>query len=85
MAICYSLSMNNKDDKGSKEVRRTGDLQALSQAILPFAQNVLGKNGFVETDIITNWGAIVGEQLAQYSFPQKIDFPRDKKTTAVCI
>lgn len=71
--------MNNKDEKGLKENRRTGDLQALSQAILPFARNVLGKNGFVETDIITNWGEIVGEQLAQYSFPQKIVFQRDRK------
>lgn len=68
--------MNNKDDK---DIRRTKDLQSLSQTLLPFAQKILGQNGFVETDIITNWEEIIGKQLAQFSFPQKIDFPRDKK------
>ena len=68
--------MNNKD---IKDIRTTKDLQSLSQTLLPIAQSILGKNGFVETDIITNWVEIIGEQLAQYSFPQKIDFPRDRK------
>lgn len=68
--------MNNKDDIN---IRKTKDLQSLSQTLLPLAQNILGKNGFVETDIITNWAEIIGEQLAQYSFPQKIDFPKNKK------
>ena len=65
--------MNNKD------IRTTKDLQSLSQTLLPIAQSILGKNGFVETDIITNWVEIICEQLAQYSFPQKIEFPKDKK------
>ena len=69
--------MNNKDD--IKDIRKTKDLQSLSQTLLPLAQNILGKNGFVETDIITNWPDIVGEQLDCYSFPQKIDFPKNKK------
>jgi len=68
--------MNNKD---TKDIRTTKDLQSLSQTLLPIAQSILGKNGFVETDIITNWVEIIGEQLARYSFPQKIDFPRDRK------
>ena len=78
MAICYSLTMNNKEDK---DIRTTKDLQSLSQSLLPLAQKILGKNGFVETDIITNWTEIVGEQLSQYSFPQKIEFPKDKKNS----
>lgn len=74
--------MNNKSDniKNNKNgERRTKDLQSLSMTILPFAQSILGKNGFVETDIISNWSEIVGDKLAQFSFPQKIDFPRNKK------
>lgn len=69
--------MNNKDD--IKDIRKTKDLQSLSQTLLPLAQNILGKNGFVETDIITNWSEIIGEQLACYSLPQKIEFPKNKK------
>jgi len=68
--------MNNKDDISD---RKTKDLQSLGQALLPLAQNILGKNGFVETDILTNWEEIIGRQLAQYSFPQKIVFQKDKR------
>ena len=69
--------MNNKDN--NKDNRKTKDLQSLSQTLLPLAQSILGKNGFVETDIITNWPEIVGEQLACYTFPQKIEFAKNKK------
>lgn len=69
--------MNN--DKKNKDFKATNDLQSLSQTLLPLARDILGKNGFVETDIITGWDQIAGKELAQYSFPQKIDFPRGKK------
>jgi hypothetical protein len=59
--------MNNKDD--IKDIRKTKDLQSLSQTLLPLAQNILGKNGFVETDIITNWSEIIGEQLQEMNEP----------------
>ena len=68
--------MNNKDDF---ENRTTKDLQSIAQTLLPLAQDILGKNGFVETDILTNWDEIIGEQLANYSFPQKIVFQKNKK------
>ena len=77
LAICYCLSMNNKDIKNNPH--QTNDLQALSQTLLPLAKNILGKKGFIETDIIACWNEIIGEQLAQYSFPQKIDFPQNKR------
>ena len=41
--------------------RKTRDLQALSRTILPFAKSILGKKGFVEIDLITNWESVVGE------------------------
>ena len=39
-----------------------------------------GQKRLVETDILTNWNAIIGEELAAYTFPQKIDFKRGEKT-----
>lgn len=68
--------MNNKD---KFENRKTTDLQSLAQTLLPLAQDLLGKNGFVETDILTNWDEIIGGQLADFSFPQKIVFQKNKK------
>lgn len=61
------------------EERKTHDLQSVSRTILPFAKNILGRKGFVEIDIIANWGEIVGEELADYTVPQQIEFKRGLK------
>lgn len=65
------------------EQRKTNGLSSISQTILPFAKQILGKKGFVEVDILTNWHKIVGDELADYSFPQKIDFKRDQKNNGI--
>lgn len=62
---------------------QTYGLASLSKAILPLASQVLGKKGFVEVDILTNWGNIVGDELATYSFPQKIDFKRNQRNDGI--
>ena len=62
------------------EERRTQGLSSVSQTILPFAKQILGTKGFVEIDILTGWRDIVGEELAEFSLPQKIDFPRGQKS-----
>ena len=63
--------------------RKTRDLTALSKTILPITKNIFGKKGFMEIEILTNWDKIVGEELADYSFPQKIDFKRGEKNNGV--
>lgn len=75
-------------EKEIPEIKResqTKGLSSLSKSILPLAKQVLGKKGFVEVDILTNWGNIVGEELAQYSFPQKIDFKRGEKNNGILL
>lgn len=62
------------------EERRTQGLSSVSQTILPFAKQILGTKGFVEIDILTGWSDIVGEELAEFSLPQRIDFPRGQKS-----
>jgi len=69
----------NKESNDNSRRRSSGEFQSLAQSILPLARSVLGKKGFVETDILTNWNAIVGEELAAYTFPQKIAFKRGEK------
>lgn len=60
--------------------RKTYDLQSVARSIMPLAKSILGKKGFVEIDILTDWDKIVGQELAEYSFPQSIDFKRGEKT-----
>ena len=64
----------NKENINKEPERTTGDLQSLAKSILPLAKAVLGKKGFVETDILTNWPDIIGEDLANFTSPVKIDF-----------
>ena len=62
----------------SKEHRCDG-LMPVSSDILSLASKLLGKSGMVEMKILTNWTNIVGEQLAKYTLPQKIDFKKNTR------
>lgn len=74
--------MNNENNDNSRR-RSSGEFQSLAKSILPLARQVLGKKGFVETDILSDWTAIIGEELAAYTFPQKIDFKRGERTGGI--
>ena len=76
-------AMKKKEAYTVSDERKTGDLQAVSRTILPFARSILGQKGFVEVDMIANWDKIVGEELADYVFPQRIEFKRGEKTDGV--
>lgn len=76
------ISAMNKVDNISEE-RTTNGLSALSGTLLPFAKKLLGSKGFVEIDILTSWDKIVGKEMAQYSFPQKIEFKKGQKNNGV--
>lgn len=71
--------MNNESNDNSRR-RSSGEFQSLAKSILPLARHVLGKKGFAEVDILSNWNTIIGEELAAYTFPQKIDFKRGERT-----
>lgn len=75
--------MKQKTEIEIEDKRTTKDLQSLAKMVLPLAKKMLGKKGFIEVDIITNWPKIVGNDLAQYSFPQSISFRRDEKNNGI--
>ncbi len=59
--------------------KKARGLTKISDDIGDMAQKLLGKHGFIEIDIIKNWNKIVGEDIAQNSLPQKIDFKKDSR------
>lgn len=65
------------------EERKTHDLTSLSKMIAPLTKNIFGKKGFVEVDILSNWDKVAGQELADYSFPLKIDFKRGLKNNGI--
>ncbi|MCI5634470.1 MAG: DciA family protein [Alphaproteobacteria bacterium] len=56
------------------------DLTSVSKTIMPLAKQLLGAKGMLEMEILSDWTAIVGEELAQYSLPQKISFHKDERS-----
>ncbi len=68
-----------KKENTQNQDNRICGISSISQAMLPLVKQVLGKKGFVEIDILSNWNSIAGEELAQFSFPQRIDFKRGER------
>lgn len=46
----------------------------LSASMTPLIKKLLGAKGMAEVEILANWKNIVGEDLAKYSLPQRIEF-----------
>ncbi len=63
--------------------RRTKDLQSIEHLLQPFARKILGKKAFVEADILLNWKEIVGEEIAAFCQPLKIDFKKGERTEGI--
>ncbi len=64
------------EEANEKRLNKIGSLGSIASK---FASPILGKKGFVETDIITKWESIVGETLAEKVVPVRIAFSRGKK------
>jgi hypothetical protein len=53
---------------------RKGRMQALAASLPKIAGKALGKRGLAEGGLVTDWTAIVGEQLADATLPVKLAF-----------
>lgn len=53
-------------------------------ALMPkVTRTILGKRGFAEASILTEWAAIVGDDLARSSQPEKLAFPKGERVGGV--
>ena len=62
-----------KNDLISSEHQSKG-FENLSATMAPIVKKLLGAKGMAEVEILSNWKDIVGEDLAKYSLPQRIEF-----------
>jgi hypothetical protein len=51
-------------------------MKSLGSAVAKIAAPVLGRRGFGEAQVILEWPAVVGQDLARDSLPVKLSFPR---------
>lgn len=68
-----------KELKINKEHYAKG-LTSIAQSALPLTKQLLGAHGFTHVELLSSWADIVGENLAQFSLPQKLTFPKDSHT-----
>lgn len=63
--------------------RRENGLNLLSTDLKSMARTLLGKRGFSSVDLLACWEDIVGSQMAVGIRPDKITYPRGKRTEGV--
>jgi hypothetical protein len=61
------------------EERRRGSLRAIAAEVPKIAGPVLGKRGFAEAQLVAQWPAIIGEELARGASPEKLSFTRGER------
>lgn len=74
--------IKNKQINLISEERRTQDLLSVAKMLKPLATKLLGKNGFTEVDLLTNWHEIAGD-IAEYTLPKYISFQKNKRIDGV--
>ena len=68
--------------KTNTKRERAGYVRPLGQLVPGLTKHVLGKRGIGQASIITDWAKIVGENIAQHSQPDRLAFPKGKRTGA---
>lgn len=63
-----------REERGS--VTKKPQLRPLAELVEQCLQPVLAKQGFAASDVIVAWPDIVGERLARYCEPVKMQWPR---------
>ncbi len=74
-----------KDRKkpGTDTRRRAGWPRPVAAALPKIAAKIVGRHGFAQGTLITDWGAIVGADLAAVSQPERLSFPPGKRVGGV--
>jgi len=59
--------------------KRRGGMQAIGASVAPVSAPILGKQGIGAAQLVGEWAAIVGEQLARSCWPVKLSFRRGER------
>ena len=59
--------------------RSGGTARSLAQLVPKLARAVMGKRGFAEAGLLSDWQAVVGADIAAKALPERLDFPRGER------
>ncbi|WP_374384342.1 DUF721 domain-containing protein [Dongia sp.] len=73
------MSTQAEKPKRKDEPERRNRLSALASNVPALTKLALGRKGFAEASLISEWTVIVGEDIARLCIPVKMRLPRPKK------
>ena len=59
---------------------RRGHIRAIAAEVPPIAAAALGKRGFGEAQLVTQWETVIGPELAAKLAPERLSFPRGERS-----
>lgn len=68
---------------GSGGERRRGTMRAVGRELSQVAGRALGRRGLGEAQLVAEWRAVVGDQLASETLPMKLTFPQGGRRNGV--
>ena len=71
--------MSKRKPQREKEPRR-GSARACGELVGDVAGMAFRKFGFIQANVVSRWGEIVGERYAQVSLPESIRFPAGRES-----
>lgn len=70
---------DREQDKAGTKLRRSSGPRALAVSVGGLAKKALGKRGFAEAGLITDWEGVVGPELAASCWPDRLTFPPGRR------
>lgn len=74
---------NSKSPTDASANGRSGGVRSLAALLPRVTRPILGRRGFAEANIITEWATIIGTNLARICHPEKLAFPKGKRIDGV--
>lgn len=75
--ILKAFAMNKKIHL--EKNHRLNDLTSVAQTVHPLAKQLLGEQGFLLVDLLSDWRNIVGATLAELTLPRRITFRKGER------
>jgi len=68
---------------GEESEKRRGKMRPVGRELPRIAGRVLGKRGLGEAQLLAEWSAVVGDELAAETLPMKLSFPAGGRRNGV--
>ena len=69
--------MTSRPKPAADFAKRRPGLRAVAASLPAATRRLYKRRGFAQADILTQWPAIVGDMLAGFSVPERVNWPRD--------